>query len=384
MGKLLDHAQLESDEKKALRDGFGEGLMELGKENENVVALCADLTDSDRMADFRDTWPDRFVECGIQEQNMMGVASGMALVGKIPFVGSFAVFSPGRNWDQLRVSVCYSERNVKIYGGHAGITVGEDGATHQALEDIAITRVLPNMTVIVPADSNQMRQATVAAGSVNGPVYLRGGRPKKTQVTKNAPFVIGKALPMRSGRDVTIIACGIMVHEALLAAEELQKEKIDAEVICMHTIKPLDVHAIVDAAHLTGCIVTAEEHQVHGGLGSAVSEALAEHFPVPLEIVGVKDMFGESGTGEALQDKYGLRATDIKAAVYRVLDRKKHPKQSFKPSTKDVRKATKKPRSKKKSKKKRKKSKKKTKKKSKKKKSTKKSKKKSKKSRKKR
>ncbi len=337
---------INNDVKKATRDGFGEGLLYLGKTNPHVWALCADLTDSDRMVKFRDEFPERFVECGIQEQNMMGVAAGLAVTGKVAFAGSFAVFAPGRNWDQLRVSVCYSKHNVKLYGGHAGITVGEDGATHQALEDIAITRVLPNMTVIVPCDSNEMARATIAAAHTPGPFYLRGGRAKFPQVTTvDAPFEIGKALPLRNGKHATIIACGIMVREALIAAEELKKSRIDVAVLNMHTIKPLDEHAVIHAAHETGAIVTAEEHQVTGGLGSAVAEAVAKHMPVPIEMVGVKDTFGESGTADALLDKYGLRAKDIVAAVKHVLVRKKKEKpKEFKPSSSVVKKATTKPR----------------------------------------
>lgn len=310
---------------KALRDGFGEGIMLAAKENDNVVALCADLTESNRLDEFKKAYPNRFVEIGIAEQNLIGVAAGMAHAGKIPFAASFAVFSPGRSWDQVRVSVCYSKANVKVVGGHAGITVGQDGATHQALEDIGIMRVLPNMTILVPADAIEMRKATIAAAKMNGPVYLRSGREKFPQVTsESAPFTIGKANTLKDGKDVTIIACGIMVREALLAAEELASKKINAAVVNMHTIKPLDERVVTDAAHSTGALVTAEEHQIVGGLGSAVAEVLASQIPVPLERVGVKDTFGESGTAPELMDKYGLRAKDIVVAVLRVIERKKH------------------------------------------------------------
>jgi transketolase len=307
---------------KALRDGFGEGILLAAKENDQVVALCADLTESNRLDEFKKTYPNRFVEVGIAEQNLIGVAAGMAHVGKIPFAASFAVFSPGRSWDQIRVSVCYSGANVKVVGGHAGITVGQDGATHQSLEDIAITRVLPRMTVIVPADALEMRKATLAAAKFKGPVYLRSGREKLPLVTsESSPFVIGKANTLKDGKDLTIIACGNLVREALLAAETLAARKIDAAIVNMHTIKPIDEAAIIAAAK-TGAIVTAEEHQITGGLGSAVAEVLAATTPAPLERVGVNNTFGESGTGAELMDKYGLRAKDIVAAALRVLARK--------------------------------------------------------------
>lgn len=309
---------------KALRDGFGEGILIAAKENEQVVALCADLTESNRLDEFRKTYPNRFVEIGIAEQNLIGVAAGMAHAGKIPFAASFAVFSPGRSWDQIRVSVCYSGANVKVVGGHAGITVGQDGATHQALEDIAITRVLPRMTVLVPADAIEMRKATIAAAKLKGPVYLRSGREKFPQVTtESSPFTIGKANTLKDGKDVTIIACGIMVREALLAAEELMRRRIDAAVVNMHTIKPIDETVIAYAAEHTGAIVTAEEHQITGGLGAAVAEVVATRCPVPVERVGVHDTFGESGTAPELMDKYGLRAKNIIVAALRAIDRKK-------------------------------------------------------------
>lgn len=309
----------------ALRDGFGEGILIAARADPNVVALSADLTESNRLNLFEKEFPDRFVSVGVAEQNLIGVAAGMAHAGKIAFAASFAVFSPGRSWDQLRVSGCYSNNNIKLYGGHAGLTVGEDGATHQALEDIAITRCIPNMTVIVPADSIEMRKATIAAAKHPGAVYLRGGREKlPAATTEETPFTIGKANVLRKGTDVTIIACGILVHEALVAADELAKSRISARVIDLHTIKPIDAAAILDAAHETGAIVTAEEHQIHGGMGSAVAEVVSTRHPVPIEMVAVRDTFGESGVASSLLDKYGMRAVDIVNAAKRVLDRKRH------------------------------------------------------------
>lgn len=303
----------------ALRDGFGQGLLEAGK-NKKIYALCADLTQSDRMNWFAKKYPERFVEVGVAEQNLVGVSAGLARIGKIPFAGSFAVFSPGRSWDQVRVSCCYSNHNVKLYGGHAGISVGEDGATHQALEDIAITRCLPNMTVIVPCDAEEMRKATLAAASLPGTVYLRGGRPKIPLITKTTDtFEIGKANVLRRGEHVTIVACGIMVEKALRAAEQLAMSGVHAEVINMHTIKPLDEQALLRSAKKTDHVVTAEEHQIIGGLGSAVAESLAKKHPVRIECVGVHDTFGESGTYEDLIKKYGLDTKDIVRAVKKVL-----------------------------------------------------------------
>jgi transketolase len=314
---------MEKEVMKSLRDGFGEGIMIAAQENPNIVALSADLTESNRLDEFKKTFPQRFVEIGIAEQNLIGVAAGMAHAGKVPFAASFAVFSPGRSWDQIRVSVCYSGANVKVVGGHAGITVGQDGATHQALEDIAITRVLPRITVIVPADAIEMRKATIAVARMKGPVYLRSGREKFPLVTsESSPFVIGKANTLKDGKDVTIIACGNMVREALLAAEELAKRKINAGVINMHTIKPIDEKAIIEAAK-TGAIVTAEEHQITGGLGAAVAEVLTATTPVPLERVGVQDTFCESGVAAELMDKYGLRSKNIVAAALAAIARKK-------------------------------------------------------------
>lgn len=305
------------------RDGFGRALALIGKTDKRVVALCCDLTDSTRVAWFKEKFPDRFVEIGVAEQNMAGIAAGMALMGKIPFMSSYATFSPGRNWDQIRVSICYSNLNVKIQGAHAGISVGPDGATHQALEDIAIMRVLPNMTVIVPADSNQVEKATVESAKFKGPVYLRMGREKIPLFTTNkTPFKIGKADIYVDGTDVVIIACGLMVFESILASQELKKKGISAMVINCHTIKPLDTQTLTNAAKKTGAVVTAEEHQIHGGLGSAVSELLSKTSPVPIEYVGVKDSFGESGTQLELLQKYGLTKNDIIKAAITAIKRK--------------------------------------------------------------
>lgn len=304
---------------KALRDGFGAGIMEAAQKDERIMALSADLTGSNRLETFRETYPERFVEVGVAEQNMVGMAAGMARAGKIPFTASFAVFSPGRSWDQVRVSVCYSNANVKIYGGHAGITVGEDGATHQAMEDLAIMRTLPNMVVIAPSDAEEMRKATLAAAEHDGPVYLRGGRAKMEAVTtKDSEFVIGKANILRQGNDITIIACGIMVGAAIEAAKHLAEHDIQAEVINCHTLKPIDSETIVESAKKTGAVVTAEEHQINGGLGSAVAEVLAEHHPTRMIRVGMNDAFGESGSWQELLEKYKLNATGIMEAVHRV------------------------------------------------------------------
>lgn len=304
------------------RDGFGEGLVLAGKKDKAVVALCGDLVESTRVQAFAETFPERFVEVGVAEQNMAGLAAGLALAGKIPFITSYAVFSPGRNWDQIRVSICYSQANVKIVGAHAGISVGPDGATHQALEDVAMTRVLPNLTVVVPTDSVEARKATLALAAHTGPAYIRFGR-EKTPIltTDDTPFKLGHALPILSGNDVTVIACGQMVARAVTAAQKLLP-KVSVGVINMHTIKPIDSEAIIRAAKETGAIVTAEEHQVTGGLGGAVAEVLVENQPVPMMRVGVQDRFGESGEPEVLMEHYGLGVDDIIAAIQAVLKRK--------------------------------------------------------------
>lgn len=298
-------------ESKPTRDGFGEALKTVAEKNENIAGLCADLTESTRMHHFAEAFPDRFVQIGVAEQNLIGTAAGLALVGKIPFAASYAVFSPGRSWDQIRVSVCYSQNNVKIVGAHAGLSVGPDGATHQALEDIAITRVLPNMTVVVPADYEQAKRATEAIAEHVGPTYIRLSRSAlPIFTTPESPFELGKAQILREGTDVTIVACGAMVYEALIAAEELSKENITAEVINLHTIKPIDAVTLKKSVSKTGKLVTAEEHQINGGMGSAVIEAVADE-PVPTQMVGVNDTFGESGTPEELFEKYGLTKDNI-------------------------------------------------------------------------
>jgi len=314
-------------EQEPTRFGFGKGLVLAGKENKNVIALCADLTGSTKIDDFKKEFPDRFIETGIAEQNMASLASGLAAVGKIPFIASYAMFSPGRNWEQVRTTICYNNVNVKIAGAHAGVSVGPDGATHQAIEDIAITRIIPNMTVIVPCDSIETKKATLAAARTKGPVYLRFAR-EKTPVftTEETPFEIGKAGIFReappAGGDVSLIACGPLVYEALKAAETLSKEGIEAEVINNHTIKPMDKEIILESVKKTGCAVTVEEHQAAGGMGSAVCEILAQEYPVPVEIVGVKDRFGESGEPEELLKAFGLTEKEIIEAVKRVISKK--------------------------------------------------------------
>lgn len=305
------------------RNGFGDGLLEAGQADKNVLALCADLTESIRIEAFAKACPDQFVELGVAEQNMMGIAAGLALSGKIPFVASYAVFNPGRNWDQLRVSVAYSQANVKIVGAHAGISVGPDGATHQALEDVAITRVLPDLVVVVPTDAIEAKKAVHAIVAYKGPVYIRFGRDKvPTVTTAETPFILGQANLLREGSDVTICANGPLVYEALLAAEALAKAKVSAEVIAVPTVKPLDTETILASVRKTGAMVTAEEAQITGGLGGAIAEVLGENHPVPLRRIGVMDRFGESGSPSELMDKYGLRAVNIVEAVKAVIKMK--------------------------------------------------------------
>lgn len=305
------------------RDGFGEGLVAVGRVNPRVIALSADLTESIRMEAFAKALPNQFIEVGVAEQNLIGIAAGLALSGKIPFAGSYAVFNPGRNWDQLRIAV-YSEANLKIVGAHAGISVGPDGATHQALEDVALTRVLPGLMVVVPVDAEETKKAIAALVEYVGPVYLRLGREKVPTITTiKTPFVLGKANLFREGKDITIIANGSLVYEALLAAQALAEKRISCEVLEVHTVKPLDEDAILTSVKKTGAVVTAEEAQIAGGLGGAVAELLGENYPVPVERIGVKDRFGESGKPDELMDAYGLRAKNIQEAVRRVVDRKK-------------------------------------------------------------
>ncbi len=297
---------------KDTRSGFGEALYELGLQNENVVALCADLTGSLKMDKFAAEFPDRFYQTGIAEANMMGIAAGMTIGGKIPFAGTFANFATGRVYDQIRQLIAYSNKNVKIAASHAGLTLGEDGATHQILEDIGMMKMLPNMTVINPADFNQTKAATIAAAQHVGPVYLRFGRPKVPNFTpENQKLEIGKGIIFREGKDVTIIATGHLLWKALEAADKLAKKGIDAEVINIHTIKPLDNELILDSVSKTKKVVTAEEHMKNGGLGDSIAQLLIEQLPVPMKIVAVNDQFGESGQPEALLTKYGINTENI-------------------------------------------------------------------------
>ncbi|MGQ8869935.1 transketolase family protein [Myroides sp. TSA_177.3] len=308
---------------KDTRSGFGAGLTELGQKNENVVALCADLIGSLKMDDFKKNHPERFFQVGIAEANMIGIAAGMTIGGKIPFTGTFANFSTGRVYDQIRQSVAYSEKNVKICASHAGLTLGEDGATHQILEDIGLMKMLPGMTVINTCDYNQTKAATLAIAEHDGPVYLRFGRPVVPNfMPENENFEIGKAVLLQEGKDVTIAATGHLVWEALLAAETLEAKGITAEVINIHTIKPLDEEAILRSVAKTGCIVTAEEHNFLGGLGESVARVLALNNPLPQEFVAVQDTFGESGTPDELMEKYGLKAANIVEKAETVINRK--------------------------------------------------------------
>jgi len=310
-------------EQKDTRSGFGDAMIALGSDNEDVVALCADLSGSLKLGGFIKTWPERFFQSGVAEQNMVGMAAGLALSGKIPFATSFGVFMPTRTLDQIRISVCYNNINVKLAASHTGITVGPDGATHQALEDIAMMRVLPNMQVIVPSDTIETKKATIKAAEIQGPVYLRFGRQgAPVYTTEETPFEIGKANLLIDGSDVAIVACGRMVYESLLAEKVLSEKGISARVLNCHTIKPIDSAALIDAADVCGAVVTAEEHQKMGGLGSAVAEVLSVSKPVPMEIIGVDDTFGESGESDELMEKYGLTVQNIVIAVEKVIARK--------------------------------------------------------------
>jgi transketolase len=305
------------------RNGFGEGLIEAGKANKNVLAICADLSESTRMLGFKEACPDQYIEIGVSEQLLVAMAGGLASVGKIPWIASYAMFNPGRSWEQVRTIMALNETNVKIAGAHAGVSVGPDGATHQAVEDIAIMRVIPHMTVVVPCDTIQTKKATIALTEMRGPVYLRFAREKSPIVTTDqTPFEIGKAQTLREGKDVAIVVCGILVYNALIAAQELAAEGIDCMVVNNHTVKPMDEPAIVDAAQRCGAIVTVEEHQVHAGMGSRVAEILAQKHPVPIEFVGVQDQFGQSGDPAELIEHYGMGTDAIKDAVRRVAKRK--------------------------------------------------------------
>jgi transketolase len=308
---------------KETRGGFGEGIYEAAKRNPNVVALTADLAGSLKLNQFIKDFPERFIQCGISEANMMGVAAGLTIGGKIPYTTTFANFSTGRVYDQIRQSIAYSGKNVKICASHAGVTLGEDGATHQILEDIGLMKMLPGMTVIVPCDFNQTKAATIAIADHEGPVYLRFGRPKWPNFTpEDQVFEIGKAQVLAEGTDVSIFACGHLVWKAIEAAKQLQAKGISAEVINIHTIKPLDTEAIIQSIRKTGCAVTAEEHNIIGGLGDSIAQTAGRHFPIPIEYVGTNDTFGESGTPAQLLQKYGLDTPDVVAAAERVIARK--------------------------------------------------------------
>lgn len=317
--------KFKSTGKKTTRHGFGEALVELGEKHDNVVVLGGDITGSVMTSFFQEKFPERFFSIGIAEQNATTIAAGLALSGKIAFFSSYSAFAAFRNADQIRISVCYNNANVKIGGGHSGITVGPDGATHQSLEEVSFLRALPNLTLVVPCDYEQSKKATIAVGEMYGPAFIRFGRPAiPAFTTPETPFVIGKADVYNEGSDVAIIACGLLVWEALQAAEMLEKEGISARVINCHTIKPLDVETITQAAIDCGAIVTAEEHQMIGGLGGAVAEAVVKNVPVPMEFIGIPDTFGGSGEPEELLDIYGLRAKNIVEAAKKAIDRKKN------------------------------------------------------------
>lgn len=314
---------LEQPEKKPTRDGFGVALCKLAPEHPELVALCADLTESTRLLAFKQQFPKQFVEMGIQEQNMAGVAAGLAQEGLIPWIASYAVFSPGRNWDQVRVSICYNNANVKIAGAHSGVSVGPDGATHQALEDIAITRVLPGMTVIAPCDALETERAVIAATLTKGPMYVRFAREATPIITTpETEFAIGKAYIVREGSDVTIFSTGPQLYDALKAADTLKKENVSIEVVHCPTIKPLDTETIIKSAQKTKAGVTIEEHQIHAGFGSAIAECLVASFPIPLEFVGMPDSFGQSGTPTELLTHYGITSDALIIAVKKVIARK--------------------------------------------------------------
>ncbi|MEY4723699.1 MAG: hypothetical protein RLZZ324_1212 [Candidatus Parcubacteria bacterium] len=309
--------------KKPTRDGYGEGVVAAAEIDPQVVVMCADLTDSTRNMAFKEKFPERFIQAGIQEQFLAAGGAGLALAGKIPFITSYAMFCPGRAWEQVRTNICLNDTNVKIVGSHAGVSVGPDGATHQAIEDIAIMRPIPNMTIVAPCDAVEARKATLAGAAMKGPYYLRLAREKSPVfTTPETPFQIGRAYTMRDGADVAIIGCGPLLHNALLAAESLASMGIDAMVVNSHTVKPLDEAAVLAAAEKCGAIVTVEEHQITGGLGGAVAEFLARKHPTPQEFVGVPNVFGESGAPDELIEKFGMGVTHIVAAAKRVVVRK--------------------------------------------------------------
>ena len=321
----MDLTQLIVQNEKETRAGFGEGIYEIGKENPNVVVLTADLAGSLKLGPFIKDFPERFVQCGIAEANMIGIAAGLTIGGKIPYTTTFANFSTGRVYDQIRQSVAYSNKNVKICASHAGLTLGEDGATHQILEDIGLMKMLPGMTVIVPCDFNQTKIATKKIASFNGPVYLRFGRPKWPNFTAEdgSDFEIGKAQKISNGKDLSIFACGHLVWKSIEAGRMLEKEGISVELINIHTIKPLDVEAVLTSIQKTNCAVTAEEHNVLGGLGDSIAQVAAKNYPIPIEYIGTNDTFGESGTPNELLAKYHLDTIDIYNAAKKVLSRKK-------------------------------------------------------------
>ena len=323
MDQTALNTKLTFTEEKDTRSGFGAGLLEVGRQNEDVVAMCADLTGSLKMGDFKKEFPDRFYNTGVAEANMMGIAAGLSITGKIPFTGTFANFSTGRVYDTIRQSIAYSEKNVKICASHAGLTLGEDGATHQILEDIGLMKMLPNLTVINPCDFNQTKAATLAIANHEGPVYLRFGRPKwPIFMPESESFQIGKAIKLIEGNDVTIFATGHLVWYSILAEAMLEEEGINAEVVNIHTIKPLDEEAILNSVSKTGCAVSCEEHNYWGGLGESISRVLSVNLPKPMEFVAVNDSFGESGKPKDLLKKYGLSPDNIVQAVKKVLDKK--------------------------------------------------------------
>ncbi len=320
---LADNLFSKEVKQEPIRVGFGRGLLEAGHIDKHIVALCADLTASTKMDDFAKSYPERFVEIGIAEQNLVTVAAGMALAGKIPFVSSYAAFSPGRNWEQIRTTICLNDTNVKIVGSHAGVSVGPDGATHQMLEDIALMRVLPNMIVVVPADAVEAEKATMVLAAHRGPAYIRLAREKSPVVTtEKSPFSLTKAQVLRLGKDVTIVACGTMVYQALAAAEALSKKGVEAEVINAAVIKPLDTATIVHSARKTGAVLTVEEAQIIGGLGGAVAETLADQYPAPMTRLGMFDRFGESGAPDQLLEHFGLTAPNIAKQALALIKRK--------------------------------------------------------------
>lgn len=322
--QLVDWTDTAAVKQVPTRNGFGEGLVEAGQRDSNVIAICADLAESTRMEPFKKAFPDRYIEIGVAEQLIVAMAAGLAATGKIPFIASYAMFNPGRSWEQVRTTMALNETNVKIAGAHAGVSVGPDGATHQAVEDIAIMRVIPHMIVVVPCDSVQTKRATLAVAETFGPTYLRFARAESAVVTTaGTPFELGKAQTFHEGDDVAIVACGILVYEALVAAEIAQREGIACRVVNNHTIKPMDEPAMLAAARDCGAIVTVEEHQVHGGMGSRVAEIVAAGHPVPIEFVGVRDRFGQSGTPQELVREYGMDAPSILAAVKRAVRRKR-------------------------------------------------------------